>query len=347
MARRSQRSQRETFGLSGLHAPPVALSDGLPSFEEHREQSAASHDHRRALVATARSRTTACPGGLPLASSTEARPPRDALAARVRSALREISCSWSPPSEEPLSAPMVGNRAISVSFHTQHRGLNKLGASPTNACVALAAPTRCAGAELPSSLHNQTADAHCSAMQRGYALLMVLGTATALQSGLLSSVQQSRPSLAIAMRIRNPRRKGVSSRAEKANGLSIKGGYGRAAPKSGAGKQALAEAGAGKLGHVQVLLLKECALGGAGAVLPMSLAEFRNVVERKRVGRLASPREVAEAAASPEGVVAYYATKAAAAQATPAAATPATPTPAATATPADVPPDTAQAPPSD
>ena len=184
-------------------------------------------------------------------------------------------------------------------------------------------------------------------MQRGYALLMVLGTATALQSGLLSSVQQSRPSLAIAMRIRNPRRKGVSSRAEKANGLSIKGGYGRAAPKSGAGKQALAEAGAGKLGHVQVLLLKECALGGAGAVLPMSLAEFRNVVERKRVGRLASPREVAEAAASPEGVVAYYATKAAAAQATPAAATPATPTPVATATPAEAPPDTAQALPSD
>ena len=187
-------------------------------------------------------------------------------------------------------------------------------------------------------------------MQRCYALLMVLGTAAALQSGLLSSVQQSRPSLAIAMRIRNPRRKGVSSRAEKANGLSIKGGYGRAAPKSGAGKQALAEAGAGKLGHVQVLLLKACALGGPGAVLPMSLAEFRNVVERKRVGRLASPREVAEAAASPEGVVAYYATKAAAAPATatPAAATPAaTATSAATATPAEAPPDSAQAPPSD
>ena len=127
VARRSQRPQRETFGLSGLHAPPVALSDCLPLFEEHREQSGASQDHRRALVATARSRTTACPGGLPLASSTEARPPRDALAARVRSALREISCSWSPPSEEPLSAPMVGNRAISVSFHTQHRGMNNLG----------------------------------------------------------------------------------------------------------------------------------------------------------------------------------------------------------------------------
>jgi hypothetical protein len=160
--------------------------------------------------------------------------------------------------------------------------------------------------------------AHGAVMRRYFAMLMVLGAATALQPGLLSSVQQSRPSLAIAMRIRNPRRKGVSSRAEKANGLSIKGGYGRAAPESGAGKQALAEAGAGKLGHVQVLLLKECALGGAGAVLPMSLAEFRNSVERKRVGRLASPREVAEAAASPEGVVAFYATKAAAAQATPA-----------------------------
>ena len=164
-------------------------------------------------------------------------------------------------------------------------------------------------------------------------MLMVLGAATALQPGLLSSVQQSRPSLAIAMRIRNPRRKGVSSRAEKANGLSIKGGYGRAAPKSGAGKQALAEAGAGKLGHVQVLLLKECALGGAGAVLPMSLAEFRNVVERKGVGRLASPREVAEAAATPEGVVEYYATATAAA---PVTAT-------ADAAPTDAPPATAQA----
>ena len=145
-------------------------------------------------------------------------------------------------------------------------------------------------------------------------MLMFLVAATALQSGLLSSVQQRRPSLAIAMRIRTPRRKGVSSRAAKANGLSIEGGYGRGPPKSGAGKQALAEeTGTGKLGHVQVLLLKECALGSAGAVMPMSLAEFRNVVERKGVGRLARPREVAEAASTPEGVVEYFATAAAAA----------------------------------
>ena len=165
---------------------------------------------------------------------------------------------------------------------------------------------------------------------------MFLVAATALQSGLLSSVQQRRPSLAIAMRIRTPRRKGVSSRASKANGLSIQGGYGRAAPKSGAGKQALAETGTGKLGklgHVQVLLLKDCALGSAGAVMPMSLAEFRNVVERKGVGRLASPREVAEAAATPEGVVEYYATATAAA---PVTAT-------ADAAPTDAPPATAQA----
>lgn len=164
-------------------------------------------------------------------------------------------------------------------------------------------------------------------------MLMFLVAATALQSGLLSSVQQRRPSLAIAMRIRTPRRKGVSSRASKANGLSIQGGYGRAAPKSGAGKQALAETGTGKLGHVQVLLLKDCALGSAGAVMPMSLAEFRNVVERKGVGRLASPREVAEAAATPEGVVEYYATATAAA---PVTAT-------ADAAPTDAPPATAQA----
>ena len=153
-------------------------------------------------------------------------------------------------------------------------------------------------------------------------MLTFLVAATALQSGLLSSVQQRRPSLAIAMRIRTPRRKGVSSRASKANGLSIQGGYGRAAPKSGAGKQALAEeTGTGKL-------------GSAGAVMPMSLAEFRNVVERKGVGRLAGPREVAEAAATPEGVVEYYATATAAAPATATAAD---------ATPADAPPATAQA----
>ena len=171
-------------------------------------------------------------------------------------------------------------------------------------------------------------------MPRCCAMLMFLVAATALQSGLLSSVQQRRPSLAIAMRIRTPRRKGVSSRAAKANGLSIEGGYGRGPPKSGAGKQALAEeTGTGKLGHVQVLLLKDCTLGSAGAVMPMSLAEFRNVVERKGVGRLASSREVAEAAATPEGVVEYYATATAAA---PVTAT-------ADAAPTDAPPATAQA----
>ena len=189
-------------------------------------------------------------------------------------------------------------------------------------CNLLRGPFSAPGARGPVSMHR------CCAM------LMFLVAATALQSGLLSSVQQRRPSLAIAMRIRTPRRKGVSSRASKANGLSIQGGYGRAAPKSGAGKQALAEeAGTGKLGHVQVLLLKDCALGSAGAVMPMSLAEFRNVVERKGVGRLASPREVAEAAATPEGVVEYYATATAAA---PVTAT-------ADAAPTDAPPATAQA----
>ena len=181
-------------------------------------------------------------------------------------------------------------------------------------------------------------------------LLLALSVVNALQPGLPSSAHSRRPTLAIAMRIRTPRRKGVSSRASKANGLSIQGGYGRAAPKSGAGKQALAEAaGTGKLGHVQVLLLKDCALGSAGAVMPMSLAEFRNVVERKGVGRLARPREVAEAASTPEGVVEYFATAAAAAA--PATA-PADTAPADAATadaapadtpPADAPPATAQA----
>jgi hypothetical protein len=37
----------------------------------------------------------------------------------------------------------------------------------------------------------------------------------------------------------------------------------------------------GKLGNVQVLLLKDCAVGSAGSVMSMNLAEFRNVVERK------------------------------------------------------------------
>ena len=181
-------------------------------------------------------------------------------------------------------------------------------------------------------------------MPRCCAMLMFLVAATALQSGLLSSVQQRRPSLAIAMRIRTPRRKGVSSRAAKANGLSIEGGYGRGPPKSGAGKQALAEeTGTGKLGHVQVLLLKECALGSAGAVMPMSLAEFRNVVERKGVGRLARPREVAEAASTPEGVVEYFATAAAAAPATATADTTTADAAPADAAPADAPLTTAQA----
>ena len=161
-------------------------------------------------------------------------------------------------------------------------------------------------------------------------LLLALSVVNALQPGLPSSVHSRRPTLAIAMRIRTPRRKGVSSRASKANGLSIQGGYGRAARKSGAGKQALAEeAGTGKLGHVQVLLLKECALGSAGAVMPMSLAEFRNVVERKGVGRLARQLEIELAAASPEGVVEYFAAAATAAPATTTAAAPATATAAA------------------
>ena len=161
-------------------------------------------------------------------------------------------------------------------------------------------------------------------------LLLALSVVNALQPGLPSSVHSRRPTLAIAMRIRTPRRKGVSSRAAKANGLSIQGGYGRAAPKSGAGKQALAEeTGTGKLGHVQVLLLKECALGSAGAVMPMSLAEFRNVVERKGVGRLARQLEIELAAASPEGVVEYFASAATAAPATTTAAAPATATAAA------------------
>ena len=170
---------------------------------------------------------------------------------------------------------------------------------------------------------------------------MALVAATALQPGPLSSVQGRRSSLAIAMRIRTPRRKGVSSRASKANGLSIQGGYGRGPPKSGAGKQALAEAGTGKLGHVQVLLLKDCAVGTAGALVTMSLAQFRNMVERKGVGRLARPREIEQAAAHPESIVEYFATATAAAPATATAAAPAIATAAA---PADAaPPATAQA----
>ena len=137
-------------------------------------------------------------------------------------------------------------------------------------------------------------------------LLLALSVVNALQPGLPSSVHSRRPTLAIAMRIRTPRRKGVSSRASKANGLSIQGGYGRAAPKSGAGKQALAEeAGTGKLGHVQVL------------------------VEHKGVGRLARQLEIELAAASPEGIVEYFATAATAAPATTTAAAPATATAAA------------------
>ena len=96
----------------------------------------------------------------------------------------------------------------------------------------------------------------------------------------------------IAMRIRTLRRKGVSSRASKANGLSIQGGYGRAAPKSGAGKQATAEAGSGKYGLVEVLLLKDCTMDTAGFVVPMSLSHFKNAMERNGVGRIARPREV-------------------------------------------------------
>ena len=220
-------------------------------------------------------------------------------------------CSW-----VPVISP------LSVKWHT----LQERSAPPSSAHPGEV-----------SSHPNLASTRSCRAelMRRCFAMLTFLVAATALQSGLLSSVQQRRPSLAIAMRIRTPRRKGVSSRASKANGLSIQGGYGRAAPKSGAGKQALAEeTGTGKLGHVQVLLLKDCALGSAGAVMPMSLAEFRNVVERKGVGRLAGPREVAEAAATPEGVVEYYATATAAAPATATAAD---------ATPADAPPATAQA----
>ena len=122
---------------------------------------------------------------------------------------------------------------------------------------------------------------------------MLLVAATALQTGLLTSVHPGRATLAIDMRIRTPRRKGVSSRASKANGLAIEGGYGRAAPKSGAGKQEAAEAGwGGKLGHVHVLLLKDCALGTTGAIVQMSLPHFKNAVERKGVGRLARPREI-------------------------------------------------------
>ena len=124
---------------------------------------------------------------------------------------------------------------------------------------------------------------------------LLLVAAAALQPGLLSSVHPCR-ALAITMRIRTPRRKGVSSRASKANGLSIQGGYGRAAPRSGAGRQAAAEAGFGKYGQVQVLLLKDCTMGTAGDIVPMSLSHFKNAMERKGVGRIARSREVKQCA---------------------------------------------------